>query len=65
MDDAIILDIGPVSNRDPIPVSPDNRAKPDTNLFSEQNIADNCCIGGHEKRLAGDLVIHMHNNIGN
>jgi hypothetical protein len=62
---AIILNIRPVPDNDPVPVSPDNSAKPYSNLFSDSDIANDCCIAGYKKRDTGDLNIHMHNNIGN
>jgi hypothetical protein len=62
---AIILNIRPVPDHDPVPVSPDNSAKPDSYLFSDSDIANDRCIAGYKKRHAGDLNINMHNNIGN
>jgi hypothetical protein len=62
---AIILNIRPVPDNNPVPVSSDNSAKPYSYLFSDSDIANDRCIAGYKKRHAGDLNIHMHNNIGN
>jgi hypothetical protein len=65
MHNTIILDVRPVSYDDAILVRPDNSAKPDTYLFSESDAPDYGSIIRFEQGRAGDLSIHMHNNIGN
>jgi hypothetical protein len=65
MHDAIVLDVGPVADDDPVLIGPHNRPEPDPNLLSYHDIAGNGCIAGHEECLTGDPAIHMHNNIGN
>jgi hypothetical protein len=65
MHNAVILDIGPVPDNNPVLISPHYGPEPDTDLLSYRDRAGNGCIAGHEQRLTGDLCIHTHNNIGN
>ena len=65
MHNAVVLDVRPVPDDDPVLVGPNDSPEPDPYLFSQRDIAGNSCIAGPEERFTGDLSIHMHNNIGN
>src|SRR5512136_3120820 len=51
MHNAVVLDVRPVANDDPVFVGPHNSPEPDPHLLSYYDIADDCCIAGHEKCL--------------
>lgn len=65
MDHAVVLDVGTVPDHDPVLVCTDHRPEPDPHLTADRDIAGDRCIAGCKQRLAGELPIHTHNNIGN
>jgi hypothetical protein len=64
MDDAIVLDIRPVTYDNPVFVGPDDRAKPDPDILANGYFANYRRVGRTPEKRSHDLRIHTHNTIG-